>query len=115
GCSNSYINTVGEHNEVCNDGNTVSSNNCSANCLSREVCSNSVLDRDFKDGNKNPRWELCDNSNRANSDLCSKNCKVSTACSNGQFDPGEDQGCNNGASDREERTVETLDCNFDCH
>lgn len=115
GCGNGYIDTVGEHNEVCDDGNTVSGDGCSANCLSREVCGNGVLDRDFKDGDKDPRWELCDDGNRADGDLCSKDCKVSAACGNGRFDPGEDQGCDNGPGEQKGRTVETADCNFDCH
>lgn len=114
-CGNSYVDDVGEYDEVCDDGNTTPGDGCSAECDSREVCGNGVLDRDFEKGDQDARWELCDDGNRADGDLCSKDCKVSAACGNGQFDPGEDQGCDSGPGDQEGRTVETSECNFDCH
>ena len=54
--------------EVCDDGNTIAGDGCSADCLSNETCGNGVVD--FIDG------EQCDDGNRMSRDGCSSSCVV---------------------------------------
>ncbi len=60
-CGNSST----EGNEVCDDGNVVGGDGCSANCLSTEVCGNS-----FKE-----LAEQCDDGNVAAGDGCDATCQ----------------------------------------
>lgn len=116
-CGNNYIDQIGDFNEVCDDGNTTPGDGCSADCDSKELCGNGVIDRDFPPkGEDDPRWETCDDGNRKDGDTCSADCRISAACGNGQWDPGEEMGCDTGkaASGEEGRTKETKDCNPDC-
>src|SRR5581483_3113637 len=50
-CGNGHL----DQGEVCDDGNTVSGDGCSADCLSEEICGNGILDPQ-----KN---EVCDDGN----------------------------------------------------
>ena len=70
--------------EVCDDGNTVSGDGCSADCKSTEVCGNGIKDK----------GEACDDGNKVSGDGCSANCKSREYCGNGILDPGEE--CDNG-------------------
>ena len=112
GCGNGVVDQIGEFDEACDDGNTVAGDGCSANCKSREVCGNNIIDRDFQNGESDARWEVCDDGNTSDGDLCSKDCTISAGCGNGEVDPGED--CDNGKSDQEGRTIQTAECNTDC-
>jgi cysteine-rich repeat protein len=55
-CGDNVVDT----GEMCDDGNNVSGDGCSADCSSNEVCGNSVVDP----------GELCDDGNQTNSDAC---------------------------------------------
>lgn len=112
GCGNGEVDQIGKFNEVCDDGNTESGDGCSADCFSREVCGDGVVNQDFEDKEADHRWELCDDGNNAEGDACSKDCKRST-CGNTHVDPGED--CDNGPSDQEGRTTESDNCNVNCN
>ncbi len=59
-CGNSVI----EGNEVCDDGNAVGGDGCSANCLSTEVCGNNLTEL----------AEECDDGNTVSGDGCSATC-----------------------------------------
>ncbi len=58
-------NTVIEGNEVCDDGNNVDGDGCSANCLSTEVCGNNLREL----------TEQCDDGNVAIGDGCDATCQ----------------------------------------
>jgi cysteine-rich repeat protein len=60
-CGNNII----EGNEVCDDGNNVDGDGCSANCLSNETCGNRILDP----------GEQCDDGNTVNGDGCNSTCQ----------------------------------------
>jgi cysteine-rich repeat protein len=60
-------NTV-ESGEVCDDGNTVFGDGCSANCLSNETCGNGYIDTAIGEG--------CDDGNTVSGDGCSANCQL---------------------------------------
>lgn len=116
-CGNNHIDQIGELSEVCDDGNTIPGDGCSATCDSKELCGNGVVDRDFPpESEADERWETCDDGNRKDGDNCSGDCRISAACGNNQWDPGEEMGCDTGkaASGEEGRTKETKDCNPDC-
>ena len=59
-CGNGTV----EGNEVCDDGNTIGSDGCSANCLSDETCGNGITEL----------AEECDDGNNLNGDGCSAIC-----------------------------------------
>nr|HEX4312559.1 DUF4215 domain-containing protein [Kofleriaceae bacterium] len=67
--------------EVCDDGNTVSGDGCSADCKSDETCGNRIVDTDV--------GETCDDGNTVSGDGCSANCQSNETCGNGIVDPGE--------------------------
>jgi cysteine-rich repeat protein len=64
--------------EVCDDGNTVGGDGCSATCNSTEICGNDVLDP----------GEVCDDGNTFGGDGCSATCQYEI-CGNGFLDPSE--------------------------
>ena len=68
-------NGVLEPGEVCDDGNTVSGDGCSADCLSLEVCGDGVV---------NP-GEVCDDGNQIDTDGCTTTCRCS------DLDPQKDE------------------------
>ncbi len=89
--------------EVCDDGNQVSADGCSANCLSEEVCGNGV--RDPRGNGGNSPGEVCDDGNNDDCDACPSDCLSDGCwCGDGVVNPGEQ--CDEGR-------VETALCNFD--
>ncbi|MBI2995303.1 MAG: DUF4215 domain-containing protein [Candidatus Melainabacteria bacterium] len=65
-CGNGVIEpSIGE---VCDDGNTVDNDGCSADCLSDESCGNGIVDTIIA----NP--EQCDDGNYYNEDACTNQC-----------------------------------------
>lgn len=56
--------------EVCDDGNAVGGDGCSATCLSIELCGNGVVDLGAA--------EECDDGNHASHDGCSSGCRAET-------------------------------------
>jgi cysteine-rich repeat protein len=75
-------NGVLDAGEVCDDGNTVSGDGCSADCQSTEVCGNGILDV--------AAGEVCDDGNAVSGDGCSADCQSTEVCGNGILDPGEE-------------------------
>ena len=78
--------------EACDDGNHVSGDGCSANCLSTEVCGNGIRDPEGN-GSTNPP-ELCDDGNTNNDDLCANWCQSDAPgwiCGDGTVYPGLEQ------------------------
>lgn len=67
GCGDGVL----EKGEVCDDGNILDGDGCSADCKSEEVCGNGIID-----------WETgerCDDGNRVSGDGCSADCKLEYA------------------------------------
>lgn len=85
--------------EVCDDGNVVDGDGCSADCKSNETCGNGI--RDIAAG------EVCDDGNNVSGDRCSADCQSSEGCGNGIRDPGEDCDTGDGGFD-------TFNCNSNC-
>jgi cysteine-rich repeat protein len=83
--------------EECDDGNTISGDGCSADCLA-EVCSN--LRIDF--------GEECDDGNTVGGDGCDSACQLE--CGNGMPDTGEqcDDGNRDNADGCDENCVEEI-------
>jgi cysteine-rich repeat protein len=75
--------------EVCDDGNTVSGDGCSSDCLSNETCGNGYVDT--------VKGEVCDDGNRIDGDGCSANCLSNETCGNGYADGILGEVCDNGA------------------
>lgn len=72
--------------EACDDGNIEDGDGCAANCLSREVCGDGIL---------NPAaGELCDDGNTVGGDGCAADCKSIEICGNGIRDVNE--ACDDG-------------------
>jgi len=74
--------------ELCDDGNNVSGDGCSADCQSLEICGNGYLD-----------WQVgeeCDDGNGDDEDSCTTECKrnISETCGDGETVPGE--ACDDG-------------------
>ncbi|MFO0596379.1 MAG: DUF4215 domain-containing protein [Myxococcaceae bacterium] len=91
--------------EVCDDGNTVSGDGCSANCLSDERCRNGIVDA--------AGAEQCDDGNQVDTDSCRNDCHAGYGCGNGVVDndgagPGFDESCDNGT------TSDSAACDHDC-
>ncbi len=78
-------NNLPEAGEACDDGNTVSGDGCSADCLSTEICGNDYVDY--------ARGEQCDDGNALAGDGCTATCLLET-CGNLVPDPGE--ACDDG-------------------
>jgi len=77
GCGNG----IKDPNEVCDDGNTVNGDGCSADCRSNETCGNGVVDV--------IKGEVCDDGNTNSGDGCSADCKSHEKCGNGIQDKNE--------------------------
>lgn len=106
-CGNGVIDK--EVGEVCDDGNTVGGDHCSADCKSNESCGNGIIDQPIKDAHGNvdlndPRNELCDPPEPGK---CSPDCRSLLNCGNGTIDPGEE--CDDGANNGDDK-----DCRSDC-
>lgn len=57
--------------EVCDDGNRTAGDGCSADCKSKEVCGNGIVD--------NVKGEQCDDGNQVDTDACTNTCKLPSA------------------------------------
>src|SRR4029079_16282591 len=66
GCGNGVIRAP----EVCDDGNRLHGDGCSADCLSNETCGNGVID--------SVKGEACDDGNTVSGDGCQANCASPT-------------------------------------
>jgi cysteine-rich repeat protein len=80
-CGNGAV----DEDEMCDDGNDVSGDGCSAECRI-EACGNGILDREA--------GEVCDDGNHAAGDGCSPDCHSTEVCGNAILDPGEQ--CDDG-------------------
>jgi cysteine-rich repeat protein len=67
-CGNGTV----ELKEACDDGNQVSGDGCSADCLSTEVCGNGIVDT--------AKGEVCDSHAGVAGNYCSADCQASTKC-----------------------------------
>ena len=79
GCGNFYT----EEGEVCDDGNRLHGDGCSADCKSDESCGNGIVDQTV--------GESCDDPGP----LCRSNC-VSVLCGDGIVDPEGFEVCDDG-------------------
>jgi len=109
-------NKVLDPGEVCDDGNWVEGDGCSADCFSDESCGNGVVDWDAgetcdiadpqtKDGctpeclvvycgdGKQDPGEVCDDGNWKGGDGCSPDCKSTEKCGNGITDWEANEEC----------------------
>jgi uncharacterized delta-60 repeat protein len=75
--------------EVCDDGNTVGGDGCSADCRSSETCGNGIVDV--------ASGEQCDDGNAVQADNCHNDCKV-PACGDGLVDSLVGESCDLGAA-----------------
>ena len=117
--------------EVCDDGNRIDGDGCSANCLSDESCGNGVADQSIgeecDDGNVvsddgcsatcraegcgdgiPQSGEVCDDGNRIGGDGCSGDCQSNETCGNGVTDLTVGEECDSGT------TVGQGWCKADC-
>ncbi len=93
GCGDGIIDA--EKGEICDDGNILDGDGCSADCKSDEKCGNGIVDvaiGESCDGNIPPGVH------------CSPTCVIE-GCGNGIVDAGED--CDTGG-------IDTPDCDSDC-
>ena len=91
-------NAIVDPGEVCDDGNTVGGDGCSADCKSLEICGNARLDP----------GEVCDDGNTVGGDGCSADCTSLEICGNAIVDPGEQ--CDVGAGGN----ADNADCTAGC-
>lgn len=77
-----------EVGEVCDDGNRVSGDGCSADCKSNETCGNGILD--------SAAGEVCDDGNVHSGDGCAANCKSLEVCGDGIVDSSQGEVCDDG-------------------
>ena len=111
-----------EPGEACDDGNNTPGDGCSANCQSKEVCGNSILDlvegEECDDGPANSdetpdacrtncalpscgdgvtdTGEACDDGNHVSGDGCRADCLSDESCGNGFIDLAADEECDDG-------------------
>jgi len=85
GCGNGSVNGM----EVCDDGNRLHGDGCSADCLSDETCGNGFVDV--------VKGEACDDGNRVAGDGCQSNCTFPT-CGDGVLDASRMEQCDDGAA-----------------
>jgi cysteine-rich repeat protein len=86
-CGNGTV----EGDEVCDDGNTVDGDQCSADCSSgdsqgREGCGNGTVEA----------GETCDDGNQIAGDGCSGDCSSNERCGNGIRDTSVGETCDDG-------------------
>ncbi|MCB9594013.1 MAG: hypothetical protein H6719_14865 [Sandaracinaceae bacterium] len=93
-CGNDRV----EAGEVCDDGNRVGNDGCSADCTSDETCGNGTREL----------AEVCDDGNTANGDGCSAGCDSDETCGNGVADFGVGEVCDDG------NTADGDGCSADC-
>lgn len=83
GCGDGVVDV--EAGEICDDGNNINGDGCSADCRSQEVCGNGIVDRAV--------GEQCDDGNTMDGDGCEHDCTL-PSCGNGILDSGEQ--CDDG-------------------
>ena len=74
--------------EVCDDGNELDGDGCSANCMRNEVCGDGIVDT--------AAGEICDDGNEEDGDGCSRDCMSDETCSNGITDTAMGEVCDDG-------------------
>jgi cysteine-rich repeat protein len=97
-CGDGVVNSP----ELCDDGNTVGGDGCSANCMSTEKCGNHFTDF----------GEMCDDGNTVSGDGCDEWCHSDETCGNNIIDWDAQ------VRDRKSETCEppgTEECNQWCH
>jgi cysteine-rich repeat protein len=77
-----------ENDEVCDDGNRIDGDGCSADCRSDETCGNGVIDT--------AKGEVCDDGNTMSGDGCSADCRSNETCGNGAIDKAKGEVCDDG-------------------
>jgi cysteine-rich repeat protein len=98
-CGNGTIDTAA--GEVCDDGNIVDGDGCSADCKSNETCGNGIVDT--------AKGEVCDKgADNASCDGCSPDCKSLETCGNGIVDTCKGEVCDDG------NNVSGDGCSADC-
>src|SRR5258706_11161928 len=84
-CGNALV----QPGEACDDGNNVSGDGCSADCMSDETCGNGVVDPQ--------KGEQCDDHNAIDGDGCQHDCNL-PRCGDGIVDASLDEECDAGAA-----------------
>lgn len=97
-CGNGVIDQLGE---VCDDGNNLDRDGCSADCSSTEKCGDKVLD---------PKSEACDDGNDVDGDGCQANCTI-PLCGDGILDTQFNEACDDGAANSGDPDAK---CRFNC-
>lgn len=82
-CGNGIIDG---QDEVCDDGNNLDRDGCSADCRSTEKCGDGVTD---------PKSEACDDGNDVDGDGCQANCAI-PLCGDGILDEQFNEVCDDG-------------------
>jgi cysteine-rich repeat protein len=77
-----------EKGEICDDGNNIDGDGCSADCSSNETCGNGKVDT--------AAGEICDDGNTKDGDGCSGDCKSFERCGDGHLDPSKGEVCDDG-------------------
>jgi len=85
--------------EMCDDGNTVGGDGCSADCRSNESCGNGIVDVTV--------GEACDDGNNVDGDGCSATCAL-PFCGDGVVDAVTGEACDDG------NNVDGDGCNATC-
>ncbi|WP_437639501.1 Kelch repeat-containing protein [Sorangium sp. So ce854] len=78
--------------EVCDDGNNLDRDGCSADCSSKEKCGDGVLD---------PKSEACDDGNNVDGDGCQADCTI-PLCGDGVLDEEFHEVCDEGPANSSE-------------
>lgn len=95
-CGNGLV----DPGELCDDGNSISGDGCSADCRSNETCGNLYLDVAV--------GEVCDDGNKVSGDGCSADCRSNERCGNGIVDIAAGEVCDDG------NRVSGDGCSADC-
>ena len=115
-CGDGVVDDAAPSFEVCDDGNNVGGDGCSADCKSFEVCGNAIVDG----------GEQCDDGNNINGDACDAQCRFEEdapcidvngdgICEPGEgdptdpIDPGDLSRCGDGVVDDEAPFLEVCD------
>ncbi|MEZ4368873.1 MAG: hypothetical protein R2939_21730 [Kofleriaceae bacterium] len=85
GCGNGVL----EPDEVCDDGNQLAGDGCSADCGSAETCGNGIIDQAVGEG--------CDDGNTVDGDACQSTCRI-PQCGDGVVDAAFNEACDDGAA-----------------
>lgn len=83
GCGDGIVSS--DKREVCDDGNILNEDGCSADCTSDESCGNNVIDTK----------ETCDDGNRTPGDGCSAAC-VEETCGDSIYNLANNEECDTG-------------------